>query len=474
MDILCTRPSCPRPFNAFDDLDNNNILKTVQQKYCTACGMPLILAGRYLPVKLLGKGGFGAAYKACDRYTPTMRTCVVKQFQPSGDLSLQQLQIAQQLFEREAIVLEELGNQHPQIPDLFAFFPLEVQSLQAGKSEQLFYLVQEFVDGKNLEEELAQKDQFAEAEILEILIEILKILKFVHEHHSIHRDIKPANIMRHKNGRLYLLDFGAVKQVTQAASGNIGRSTGIYSMGFAPPEQMTGSTVFPSTDLYALAVTCIILLTGKMPTDLFDSYKNEWNWRSFTQVSNHLANVLDRMLQLIPSQRYQSAQEVLTALETPSSPTIAPHSTSHSAGTKPTPTVPAKKPVKPPPVAMPVKPPPITVPAQTARTPNEILNQAALTGFEGALLWVSVFNLLNYPGLSYFIWLALMAGVVFGQYYRLLGTKELIALTLVNFIVMIAFPMLRGTYVIPVLIIHAGLAGLAVVALTAIIRIFYK
>ena len=233
MEILCTRPGCPRPQNSFADLDNPSHLKTAQQKYCTSCGMSLILAGRYLPSKLLGKGGFGAAFLARDRYTPAMRECVVKQFQPASDLSPKQLEIAEGLFEREAAVLERLGNKHKQIPDLYAFFPVIVPSLLGNKEDQFFYLVQEFIDGQDLEQELAAKGKFSEKEVVWILREILKILKFVHENHSIHRDIKPSNIMRNSDGRLYLLDFGAVKQVT-AGAGVPGRSTGIYSMGFAP------------------------------------------------------------------------------------------------------------------------------------------------------------------------------------------------------------------------------------------------
>ncbi|NJP12195.1 MAG: serine/threonine protein kinase [Leptolyngbyaceae cyanobacterium RU_5_1] len=303
MDLYCTRPGCPRPVNPFTDLDDPATLKTVGQKYCTSCGMPLILAGRYVPLKLLGQGGFGAAFLARDRYTPTLRRCVVKQFQPSNNLSPKQLQIAQELFEREAQALEELGNVHPQIPDLFAFFELTVPGGSAAKQDRFFYLVQEFIDGQTMDEELAQRGSLPAADVLQILHETLEILQFVHENGSIHRDIKLSNIMRHRNGSIFLLDFGAVRQATKGGT----RSTGIYSEGFAPPEQIVGGEVYPSSDLYALAVTCIILLTGKQPNDLFDSYSNLWRWRNHApQVGSPLAEVLDRMLLSTPSQRYQS------------------------------------------------------------------------------------------------------------------------------------------------------------------------
>lgn len=272
MEIHCTRPGCPRPQNFFSDLDDPGLVRTAQQKYCTSCGMPLILVGRYMPSRLLGRGGFGAAFLARDRYTPAMRQCVVKQFQPSGDLSPQQVTLAQGLFEREAEVLEQLGNTHPQIPNLFAFFPLSVPSSQGGKDEQFFYLVQQFIDGQDLEHERHIRGKFSEDQALEVLKEILNVLEFVHQNGSIHRDIKPSNIMRDRNGRLYLLDFGAVKQVTKGITS--ARSTGIYSQGFAPPEQMAGAQVYPSSDLYALAVTVITLLTGKDTEALYDAYSN--------------------------------------------------------------------------------------------------------------------------------------------------------------------------------------------------------
>jgi serine/threonine protein kinase len=216
MQLHCTRPGCARPVNHFADLDDPNTLKSVPQKFCMHCGMPLILVGRYLPIKLLGQGGFGTAFLARDRHTPGLRQCVVKQFQPSGNLKPAQLKIAQDLFEREAEVLEELGREHPQIPDLFAFFEVTAPNAPTQKEDKFFYLVQEFIDGETLEAELARNGRFSEADILKVLEQTLKILDFVHENGSIHRDIKPSNIMRHKNGRLYLLDFGAVKFVTKA------------------------------------------------------------------------------------------------------------------------------------------------------------------------------------------------------------------------------------------------------------------
>ncbi len=313
MQLYCTRPGCSKPTNFFNDLDNLTTLKTVRQKFCTNCGMALILADRYLPTKLLGQGGFGAAFLARDRYTPGLRQCVVKQFQPSGRLTANQLKMAQDLFEREAEALEQLGREHSQIPDLFAFFELSIPSAHQATEDKFFYLVQEFIDGETLEETLIRQGKFSESDVLDVLKETLKILQFVHENGSIHRDIKPSNIMRNLNGRLYLLDFGAVKYATKAAGGSTA-STSIYSLGFAPPEQVSGNQVYPSTDLYALAVTCIMLLTGKQPPELFNAYNNSWKWQSYVQTSQPLADVLDKMLLPVPDQRFQSATDALEAL----------------------------------------------------------------------------------------------------------------------------------------------------------------
>jgi len=463
MEIYCTRPGCPRPQNFFADLDDKVKLQTAQQKFCTACGMPLILVGRYLPSRLLGKGGFGAAFLARDRYTPAMRECVVKQFQPSGDLSPKQLEIAQNLFEREAAVLEKLGRRHPQIPDLFAFFPLSVHSQQPGKEDQFFYLVQEFIDGYNLEQELVTKGKFSETEGLEVLREILNVLKFVHENDSIHRDIKPSNIMRERSGRLHLLDFGAVKQqVTQGAGATpTGSSTGIYSMGFAPPEQMSGAQVYPSTDLYALAVTVITLLTGKDPGDLFDSYNNQWNWRGYTHVNDTLEAVLNRMLLPTPNQRFSSAQEVMDALKPQSTPSQPPITT-------PTPPQPTPQPPINP---TPQSPPPVSA-KKSAFSLIEILGGAAFTGFTGGLLSFALRSFLGLSGISMGLLGMIVGGMIYAQYRRLIEGKDLPIIAGVALLVML-IPVLRADSPLPYVIAIAVLAGAAAVAVTAIFRLVY-
>lgn len=474
MEIYCTRPGCPRPQNVFSDLDDNTKLKTIAQKYCTTCGMPLILDNRYFAVKLLGKGGFGAAFLGRDRRTPGLRYCVIKQFLPASSLTPDQLQIAQTLFEREAAVLDELGNRHPQIPDLFAFFPLDVPNPAPGQSQQFFYIVQEYVDGQDMETELAERGPFSEAEIQEILAAMLPILQFVHDNGSIHRDIKPSNIMRRRDGRLFLLDFGAVKQATAGASaGQPGKaSTGIYSMGFAPPEQMRGDKVYPATDLYALAVTCITLLTGKQPSELHDPYSDTWNWRAYAQVQDRLEAVLNRMLLPIPSQRFQSASEVLSALQT-AQPQVAPAgATAPSPPTRlpgpppsPGPTqVQTPVPSPPAPVQQPAAQPIVQTPSRPAFSLWEVLTGAAFTGFEGGLLAIALASLLGTVGLSPVFWLLLlvvMGGLAYAQSRRWIEKVDLAIILGATLLLVALFSGLHRVILSPPLNSIAQAMGLA-------------
>lgn len=473
MEILCTRPDCPRPQNFFADLDSLSNLKTVQQKYCTSCGMPLILAGRYLPSKLLGEGGFGRAFLARDRYTPTMRSCVVKQFQPSGNLSQQQLELAQNLFEREAEVLEKLGNKHKQIPDLYAFFPLIVLSSSGKKEEQFFYLVQEFIDGQTLEEELATKGLFSETQVRLLLAEILPVLQFVHENGSIHRDIKPSNIMRSRDGTLFLLDFGAVKQVTAGVSNNPkGSSTGIYSMGFAPPEQMAGTQVYPSTDLYALAVTCLNLLTGKASDELYDSYNNRWNWHNYAPtLSECLTEILDRSLLSTPSDRFASAKEVLEALNS-SNPPISTNIQKPS----PSPSTPSSPPQR---VRVVTTPSPHPQKRQPSFSLLEILSSAAFTGFEGVLLSIAFASIFTSPGIYMGLLGMSLGGLVFLQNRRIIEKVDLLIIAGVTLGLVWFIPALHGLLIdnglaLYFAIVLSVLAAAAAILVTALFRLIYQ
>ena len=499
MEIICTRPSCPKPLNIFSDLDTEAKIRTVPQRFCTTCGMPLLLADRYLPAKLLGQGGFGAAFLACDRYKPKLPKCVVKQFKPSSDLDADEVKLAQNLFEREANVLEELGKEHPQIPILYAFFTPIVSNIQGTGSEQYFYLAQEFVDGQDLEQELEAKGKFSEAEVIEVLTEILKVLEFVHERQTIHRDIKPSNIMRDRQGRLYLLDFGAVKQIA-AGGANPKKSTGIYSMGFAPPEQMSGGEIYPSTDLYALGVTCINLLTGKPAEELYDSFDNLWQWHQFApNISDRLKEIFDKMLLTTPSQRFQSATEVLEALasqvnkipNTPakfsSPPQPQPTLTTKShqqnqpiiSTVQPTPNAPAVLKGANIPIVPAVPNPKLATPTRKKRkkrpfSPAEIISSAAFAGFEGALLSIGIISWLSLSSESIGLIGAIMGGLIFALYRRAIEKVDLVILASITAGVVAFVPKFHGALNAPTVVIIATVSAAAAIAIVSFFRLVYQ
>lgn len=273
----------------------------------------MLLGDRYRALKLIGKGGFGRTFLAVDEFKPSKPLCVIKQFFPQAQ-GTNSFEKAAELFQQEAVRLDELGN-HPQIPGLLAYFT----------SDRRQYLVQEFIDGANLAEELAERGAFSETQIIQLLNALLPLLQFVHQHQVIHRDLKPENIIRRRSprsqvggGDLVLVDFGAAKFATGTALARTG--TVIGSAGYVAPEQAIGKATFVS-DLYSLGVTCIHLLTAIEPFDLYSVNEAAWVWRDYlTQpVSQHLVQILDRMLEGAINKRYQSASEILTDLN--SSPT---------------------------------------------------------------------------------------------------------------------------------------------------------
>ena len=226
-------------------------------RFCQQCGQKLWLKDRYQALKLIGQGGFGKTFLAIDHDKPSKPQCVIKQFFPQGQ-GTGGLQKAAELFAEEAKRLDELGK-HSQIPELLAYFIHE---------DQRQYLVQEYIAGQNLEQELKSQGNFTQDKIRALLLDLLPVLDFIHQRQVIHRDIKPENIIRRaQDNKLVLVDFGAAKAVTPVNRSVTG--TIIGSAEYVAPEQMNGKAVNAS-DLYSLGVTCLYLLTGISPFDLFD------------------------------------------------------------------------------------------------------------------------------------------------------------------------------------------------------------
>ncbi len=263
----------------------------------------------YPIIKQLGEGGFGTTYLATNTLMPSRPYCVVKQLVPtSNDPRIQQL--IQERFRQEAITLENLSKgSNGRIPTLYHYF--------AEQGE--FYLVQEHIDGQTLTDKVRERGKFTELQVRQLLTDLLPTLNYVHQKGIIHRDIKPDNIMvRYSDEKPILIDFGAVKEImgtVMTASENTGRSIVIGTPGFMPVEQMSGRPTYAS-DIYALGLTAIYLLTGKMPQEIeIDSHSGNVNWEVYAQnISPQLQEVLNKSIQPVLSYRYANAQEMLQAL----------------------------------------------------------------------------------------------------------------------------------------------------------------
>ncbi|MEB3267155.1 MAG: serine/threonine-protein kinase [Leptolyngbya sp.] len=293
--ISCLNPNCSQPSNR-DTADA-----------CRTCGQPLIklMRGRYRPIKLIGRGGFGRTYLAED-WDRLNAPCVIKQFAPQAT-GTKAFDKAIQLFNQEAVRLHELGE-HVQIPALLAYF----------EHEQYLYLVQQFIDGKTLIQEMVQNGPMDEAGIRTLLNELLPVLDFIHRHGVVHRDMTPTNVIRRESDRrLFIIDFGIAKQFGDALLLEPG--TRIGTEGYAPIEQLRSGQAYPCSDLYSLGATCLHMLTGRKPERLYDPLEGAWRWREYlaqqnASVSEELGQVLDRMVKDAVSERFQTAAEVLEAL----------------------------------------------------------------------------------------------------------------------------------------------------------------
>ncbi|MBW4676982.1 MAG: serine/threonine protein kinase [Desmonostoc geniculatum HA4340-LM1] len=267
------------------------------------------VGGQYKIIRQLGYGSFGTTYLAEDLRAKN-RKCVVKHltFSSSDQVALLK---AKELFEREAGVLFDLSNLHKnqQIPQFFAYFA----------DNQEFYLVEEWIDGHTLCEELQNNGPLIEDEIVNLLIDALEILRFIHNQDIIHRDIKPENLMRrNEDGKLVLIDFGTVKEVVIKSKINqtqLSKPTVIYTVGYAPPEQCQGKPE-KNSDLYALGMTALEMLTGLPPDKIKDRNTGEILWPTNLKIRPELVKILEKLVHDNCKSRYQSAEFVLGAIRT--------------------------------------------------------------------------------------------------------------------------------------------------------------
>lgn len=328
----CLNPHCQQPEN------------TDLEKYCVNCGHKLVLHDRYQIIQPIGAGNFGRTFLAIDRERCDSH-CVIKQFHPQT-IHQVNYEKAAELFAREAEQLCALGN-HPQIPALLAYF---------SEDEQL-YLIQQLIPGSNLRLILEQVGAFSEVLIWQLLINLLPVLAYIHEHQIIHRDIKPENIILcqgkssqsftgkiscrlskktpkitakfllqlvknyqknlnnsdHQQPHFILIDFGVAKNISHLLDPKKATMTG--TLGYAPIEQLRGGIVSPASDIYSLGMTCINLLTNLLPEDLFDSLTGDliWEQRLTEQgrtISDKLARILDKMLEDLVKHRYHTVDEI--------------------------------------------------------------------------------------------------------------------------------------------------------------------
>ena len=267
-----------------------------------------LVSNRYHIVRELGRGGFGTTSLVEDTQLPSGRRCVLKELLPIEN-SPEIYNLVKQRFEREAVLLEELGNLTIQIPSLYAYF----------SENNKFYLVQEYIEGETIAQHVQSQGVMSDAAVREWLSGLLPVLSLIHDRNIIHRDIKPENIiLNQRDHKPVLIDFGAVRETMGAAinsQGNTTQSIVIGTPGFMASEQAAGRAVYGS-DLYSLGLTAVYALTGKIPQELpTDGRTGDIQWRSFAPtVSGGLAAAIDRAIAPSSRDRYSVAQEMLDGL----------------------------------------------------------------------------------------------------------------------------------------------------------------
>lgn len=351
-----------------------------------------LIGHQYLVISELGSGAYGTTFLVEDTRSPSRRRCVLKQLKPISNPEHYGFIIKR--FEREATVLERLGEGgNGQIPKLFAYFA------EGG----LCYIVQELIEGRTLTAHLKERIRYTEAEVVEFLKSILPVLDFIHSQQIIHRDIKPDNIIIRENGKPVLIDFGIVKEVMNLDSvGNPTSSIVAGTPAFMPLEQAAGKPVFAS-DLYSVAMTAICMLTGKSPLQMTDRLTGDLNWRAHTQVSDKVAEVLERATRANFKERYLTAREMLDSLIAAISPA---KQTSRQLESTDVNLHKALPPPKPPPIAVDLSPVEVEREAQRQHKAGEQAYERSWTGWGGSVLGVFLV-VLGYGYLNNSPWMSL-------------------------------------------------------------------
>jgi serine/threonine protein kinase len=437
--ICCLNPDCPNPQNP----DGSN--------FCLSCGTGLVslLRNRYRIIEPLGRGGFARTYLAED-IDKLNEQCVVKQlvrgqFYGGGGSEAQKK--ASELFEREAKRLQELGK-HDQIPTLFAYF----------KEDEYLYLVQEFIAGQNLLQELKQQGTFDETKIRQLLNDLLPVLELIHQQQVIHRDIKPENLIRRqRDGRLVLIDFGVSKQKTDLINTTPG--TIIGSLGYAPLEQMQLGEAYPASDLYSLGIACFHLLTNVAPSQLWMKQGFSWtnNWRSQISqpLSQQLEQILDKLLRENHEQRYQSAREVLHDLNfQAASPWSVPHTIISSQQLTP-----------PEPEEPEIQQPTRQHPNSSQAAMQKLLPGVVIIGSGSSFLAIALISFLGTSVISSGLWLLILGILLFTQSRSLFEKAYLLIVAVITNLFLV-YIFHRWQINNP---LQSGISGLIVVVLLIIL-----
>lgn len=283
----CVNISCKQPQNF------------IKETVCKSCGSSLLLKQRYRVLVPLNKGGKGRTFLAIDELISSKPQCIIKQFFIAPKIISHPQK--KYLIEKEYQKLNELGK-HSQIP----------RCLDGFERENIIYLVQEFILGKTLEDEL-KANLYNEGKIWQLLKDLLPVIQYIHEHGVIHQDIQPENIInRSSDQKPVLIDFRLFQRVQETLSNQVSSSR--VSRSYTAPEVVKGKICYAS-DIYSLGVTCIHLITNLPPLNLYDFKNERWRWTEFlppgNTVSYSLRKILDKMLEPSLTNRYQSALEVL-------------------------------------------------------------------------------------------------------------------------------------------------------------------